>query len=91
MWTLTEALIYILSSLSFRSPISLKLSGMTLIIISMRVVDSFEYHIELAVKEKMESRSKILSFEQASKKDCSVVTEGKHTVSESRAHPNVRF
>jgi len=42
------------------------------------------------VKEKMESRSKTLTFEQASKKDCSVVTEGKHTMSTTKVGKIVR-
>lgn len=42
------------------------------------------------VKEKMESRSKILSFDQASKKDCSTVTEGKHTMSTTKVGKVVR-
>jgi len=43
------------------------------------------------VKEKIkESRSKTLTFDQASKKDCSVVTEGKHTMSTTKVGKVVR-
>lgn len=42
------------------------------------------------VKEKMEPRSKVLYYEQASKKDCNSVTEGKHTMSTTKVGKVVR-